>query len=186
MHRSLCHRLVLLFGLPLLSSCGRDDEASETGADAGASAEECGDVDGAGGDTGDVPNVLGTWTVTAGLNVYDDGFCGVPGLEQDDLLTWMSGAMRIEGTPPNGLSATFDLADDYRFGGIENSRGGIVFTGDRDWAGHRVYLSFGGMLYRQPLTSADEIRGFAYFGVDIDGADTEIDCWLQADFKAYR
>ncbi len=169
-----------------IAGCGGGEDADETGATAAAAADACGDVDGAGGDTGDVPNVLGTWTVAAGTNVYDDGFCSVPGLEQADLTAWMTGAMRIEGTPPDGLRASFDLSDDDVFYGVEDNRGGLVFTGDKEWAGHRVTVSFGGLMYRQPLVGADEIRGFAYFGVDIDGADTEIDCWLQADFKAYR
>ncbi len=178
-------RLMMLTTCAALVSCGGDkSEDKETGAQ-GVDGE-CGDVDGTGGDTGDVPNILGTWTVTVGTNVYDDGFCSVEGLEADDLSAWMSGAMRIEGAPPDSLEAVFDLADGDSFHGLENPRGGIVFTGDRDWAGHRVYISFGGLMYRQPLVDADEIRGFAYFGVDINGEDSEIDCWLQADFKAYR
>ena len=32
----------------------------------------------------------------------------------------------------------------------------------------------------------DEIRGFGYIGVDLDGADGGIDCWLQGDFRAIR
>jgi hypothetical protein len=44
----------------------------------------------------------------------------------------------------------------------------------------------GGLLYRQPQVDRDELRGFGYFGVDEDSADTAIDCWIQGDFKATK
>jgi hypothetical protein len=172
--------------LPLSLVACKGDDGGEGDDSQGGSAEACGDVDGDGGDSGDVPNILGSWTVTAGTNVYDDGFCSVPGLEATDLSSWMTGAMTITGYPPDRLKAHFDLDDTYEFEGVESARGGVAFAGDRDWLGHRLYVSFGGLLYRQPQVDTDEIRGFAYIGVDKDGADTVIDCWLQADFKAFR
>ncbi len=72
--------------MAVLSCKGSDDTALVDEFDI------CGDVDGPGGDTGDVPNVLGKWTVTFASNLYDDGACDVEGLEQDDW-TWINGYM---------------------------------------------------------------------------------------------
>jgi hypothetical protein len=145
----------------------------------------CGDVDGPGGDTGDVPNVLGAWTVTFGQNEYDDGYCDVEGLEQSDW-SWINGYMEIGGRIPDSLVATFDGVEEDQFWGLENHLGGIVFTGLKEKAGHVLYVSVGGHLYEQPAVDRDEIRGFGYVGVDIDGADAVIDCWIQGDFKATK
>lgn len=168
-----------------LVSCGKSDADSDVSSGSATDDEACGDVDGSGGDTGDVPNILGAWTATFAEHVYDGGACSVPGLEAADMRAWMNGILRIEGRVPDRLWATFNDVDD-RFDGLENYDGGVVFTGTKEFGGHTLYVSVGGLLYEQTQLERDEIRGFGYIGVDLDGADAVIDCWLQGDFRAIR
>jgi hypothetical protein len=149
------------------------------------SADECGDVDGAGGDTGDVPNILGSWSASFATQVFNDSGCSVPGLAASDMQAFLDGAMRIDGRVPDRLFVTFNNAEE-RYFGIENNQGGVVFTGNKTFGGHELYVSLGGLLYTQGQLDRDEIRGYGYIGVDLDGADNSIDCWLQGDFLAIR
>lgn len=166
-----------------LAACGGDKSSSDS--TNGASSADCGDVDGEGGDTGDVPNILGAWTTSYGTNRFDDGVCSVPGLTSAEIGEVMAGVLKIDGRVPDAVYATLNNGDD-RFYGLVNSQGGVVFTGSVEKAGHTLYISFGGLLYRQPQTDRDELRGFSYIGVDLDGADTVIDCWVQGDWRATR
>ena len=90
----------------LCFSCkeGAEDEDDDT-----SEFSECGDPDGSGGDTGNVPNVLGAWTVTFGSNIYDDNACDAPGLTSDDLSEPLGGAMYIEGRIPDQLYAVLGI-----------------------------------------------------------------------------
>jgi len=172
--------------LSLLIACAGDsseDEDEDDGGTSGGTADSCGDIDGSGGDTGDVPNVLGSWTATFGTYLYADNGCDVEGLEADDM-SWLTGALDIDGRVPEPLIASTD--PDTEFMGMVNNQGGIVFTGAVEEDGHMLYVSFGGLLYDVPQVERQEIRGFAYMGVDLDGADTEIDCWIQGDFIAKK
>ena len=99
--------------------------------------------------------------------------------------SFLDGAMRIDGRVPDRLFVTFNNSDE-RYFGIENSQGGVVFTGNKTFGTHELYISLGGLLYTQAQLDRDEIRGYGYIGVDLDGADTSIDCWLQGDFLAIR
>ncbi len=175
-----------LFVIALAIGCGKDEGSSESTADAVANEAACGDIDGEGGDTGDVPNILGAWTATFGSYLYDGGACTVDGLEAADMKAWMDGIMVIDGRVPDMLYANFNSVESDRFFGLENGNGGVVFTGTKEFAGHVLYVSVGGLLYTQPQVERDEIRGFGYIGVDLNGEDTVIDCWLQGDFRAIR
>lgn len=175
--------LALTLLLPLVA-CGKG-EADADSAPASADAASCGDLDGEGGDTGDLPNLLGGWTTQFGTNRYDDGSCSVSGLTAAELGEVLGGVLKIDGRVPDALYATLNN-DELRYYGLLNTSGGVVFTGTTEKAGHTLYVSFGGLLYRQPQTDRDEMRGFAYVGVDLDGADTVIDCWLQGDWRATR
>ncbi len=181
-------RFPLMAALLLCASgCGKGDgdSSNEEGASPGPSVDECGDVDGSGGDSGDVPNILGAWNASFATLVYSDGGCSVPGLAADDMRTLLDGVMYIEGRVPDRIYASFNREEE-RYFGIENAQGGVVFTGSKTFSGHELYISIGGLLYTQGQVDRDEIRGYGYIGVDLDGADTSIDCWLQGDFVALR
>ena len=181
-------RSALAAGLLFVTaSCGKGDDDSSTDGSAtgGMTAEECGDIDGNGGDSGDVPNILGAWNASFASIVYGDGGCSVPGLGADDMRAMLDGVMYIDGRVPDRLFATFNQ-DEERYFGLENAQGGVVFTGTKTFTGHVLYISLGGLLYTQGQLDRDEIRGYGYIGVDLDGADTSIDCWLQGDFIALR
>ena len=145
----------------------------------------CGDVDGDGGDSGNVPDILGDWSLTFGAYSYDDYTCELEGLEQDDF-TWFNGNMEIKGYVPDGLYAIFDDNNDEVFPGLENEHGGVVFSGTKVHQGHRLYMTIGGLVYNEPQVDRDVIRGFGYVGVDEDSEDTVIDCWIQGDVVALR
>lgn len=176
------YAVALLFTATAIHACKEagEDEDEDTNA-----SDECGDPDGDGGDTGDMPNVLGAWTVTFGSNIYDANTCSAPGLTADDLSEPLGGAMDIGGRIPDRLFATFS-GYEAEYSGLENPLGGIVFTGVTTKAGHTLYTSFGGHLYTQPRVDRDEIRGFGYIGVDVDSEDGAIDCWIQGDWKATK
>ena len=84
--RVLCRSAVAAGLLFVTASCGKgdDDSSNDGSATAGMTAEECGDIDGNGGDSGDVPNILGAWNASFASIVYDGG-CSVPGLGADDM-----------------------------------------------------------------------------------------------------
>ncbi len=168
------------------AGCGKGDADSSPESAAGSpSTESCGDVDGEGGDTGDVPNILGSWNASFASQVFDNSGCSVPGLEAADMRSFLDGAMLVDGRVPDQLFVTFNNADE-RYFGVENMQGGVTFTGTKVFSGHTLYVSLGGLLYTQPQLERDEIRGYGYIGVDLDSEDAGIDCWLQGDFLAIR
>lgn len=162
-------------------SCSGDDSATTTDEPSDCN---CGDVDGNGGDTGDVPAVLGSWNVSFGEEQYSAIDCSYEGLTQEDL-EFMDGAMTIDGRVPDRLYAEFSI-DGNRYYGLQAETGGIVFSGQKDYRGYTLHISFGGLVYDSPLIEGQsEIRGYGYVGVDGDG-DNAIDCFLQGTFKAIR
>lgn len=165
-----------------LLSCGGDDDSA---ADATASDASCGDVDGpSGGDTGNVPAVLGSWNVSFGEERYNAVDCNLEGLTADDF-EFLDGAMTIDGRVPDTLYAEFTI-DETRYWGLQNELGGIVFTGQREYRGYMLHVTFGGHVFEHPtVDNQSELRGFAYIGVDGDQNNT-IDCWLQGSFRAIR
>ena len=96
-----------LWILLLSTGCGPNkDTASDTAS--------CSDLDGAGTDTGNLPGVLGRWTVTFGSNNFTDG-CGLADFDNTSE-NWLNGAMEIRGRVPDALYAVFD-EDDSLFDG---------------------------------------------------------------------
>lgn len=142
----------------------------------------CGDIDGEGGDTGDVPNLLGNWTVDFGRNLFMED-CGVPGLEAGSE-TWLDGAMEIRGRVPNNLYATFNGAEE-RFFGLQANNGGVSFSGIHEDSLGTMYAAFGGMAYFSERRNRYLIEGFAYIGLDSDG-DGSIDCTARGEWTAMR
>jgi hypothetical protein len=170
----------------LLAGC-TDRDADSASADGDAT--ECGDIDGSGTDTGDIPNILGNWNTTFGLQI-DDENCSIPGLKPDDM-GWINGAsVDIDGTPPSNLYAEFAGEDGERFYGLISSHGGVVFSGIHNeiadnQAEYELHVSFGGLLYYNDLLGINEIKGHAYMGVDSNN-DGFLDCGLQGDFTAKK
>ena len=169
--------------IPLLAILSCKGDSNDSGATGASETDSCGDIDGSGGDTGDVPNVLGNWTATFGTYSYDDNECEVKGLEQTDM-SWLNGSLLIDGRVPQPLVAT--LVGDDEYWGVINSHGGIVFTGTHMEGEHTLYVTFGGLLYDVPAVERKEIRGFGYIGVDLGSTDQVIDCWIQGDFTAKK
>ncbi|MFT5684875.1 MAG: hypothetical protein ACI8RZ_005820, partial [Myxococcota bacterium] len=67
-------RIQMFLSAALLAGCTDKNEDS-AGTTDGA---ECGDIDGSGTDTGDIPNILGNWNTTFGLQIdYEN--CSIPG-----------------------------------------------------------------------------------------------------------
>ena len=157
-------------------SCG-DGGADDTG----PFDPECGDLDGIGTDTGDLPNILGDWTVTVGKWYFQES-CG---LSDDELKDWINGAMEVKGRVPDSLYALFG-DDEERFYGLESGHGGVVFSGihTSDEYGE-LNVSFGGHLYNDVYRDKVVIEGFAFIGIDTTG-DGEIDCPARGDFEAFR
>lgn len=155
------------------------------GGDTGAGDGACGDLDGPGGDTGDIPDILGSWTTSFGRQSFFEN-CSITGLKQEDL-GWIDGAvMRIKGQVPDNIAAEFDSEDSERFYGLENAAGGVVFTGSHEQDGYTMTVSFGGLLYTNAYQGdRARIDGFGFLGVDSLG-DGAVDCWLQGEFTAIK
>ena len=175
---------ILLVGLMVSACSGRSDSGDE-----GESAEECGDIDGSGTDTGNIPNILGNWNTTFGLQDEDEN-CSIPGLKPDDM-SWINGAsVDIDGTPPANMVAEFAGEDGERFYGLISSHGGVVFSGiytafADDQEAYDLHVSFGGLLYYNELLGISEIKGHAYMGIDSND-DGSLDCGLQGNFTAKK
>jgi hypothetical protein len=171
--------LLLLLGLgctanPGETGPGTDDDCS------------CGDPDGNGTDTGDIPDLWGQWTTTfAYERMYDT--CGdIEDLDEDSE-TWINNsAMNVGGYSPDGFYATFDDNEDDRYYGIVSQHGGVSFSGShlrRD--GYMAYVGFGGLAYHNEHLGRDVIEGFLYMGLDLNG-DASIDCDVRGAFTARK
>lgn len=171
----------MLVPLLLLAGCGSRE--GDTGA-ADSSSMSCGDVDGAGGDTGDVPDVLGNWTTQFGNEAWYDT-CDLPGMSHDDFHWINGGAMTIDGRVPDLLYAYYGGDDSVRFWGVENGRGGIAFTGTRTMGDYDALVTFGGQLYHNAYLDRDEVRGFAVVSVDSTG-DGNLDCQIEGEWLAKK
>ena len=169
-------RLPLLIGL-LVCGCGGDG-ASETGDGAA-----CGDLDDDGGDTGNIPNVLGRWTTNFATTWFDES-CNLGGLDQSSE-AWLTSAMSIEGYVPDGLAGVLSAEEDVEYRGIVSRGGGMVFTGVRDSQFGTMYVSINGLVYEDPYLQRDVWKGSVYIGVDLDG-DTGIDCDVRGDWTARK
>jgi hypothetical protein len=171
---------ILILGACALGCHGRDDETGPQDPDC-----HCGDPDGNGTDTGDIPDLWGNWTTSFGNQLYFDD-CGIPDLS-DTSETWINNAaMHIGGYAPDGFYAYFGSDDDERFQGIVSQYGGVAFSGPharRD--GYTAYVSFGGLAFHDEYRDRDMIEGFCYMGLDLTG-DGTIECRARGEFTAYK
>ena len=174
----------LLFFLPL-AACF-DKHTGESGVIPDDCLDVCGDVDGDGFDTGNIPNILGSWSSTFGSQVFYEN-CGVEDLHQTSE-NWINGAaMDIGGYVPDGLFAYFDGDREEEFVGIINEMGGVVFSGRHQHSAGEMHVVFGGLVYhdewREP--PRDVIQGFVYMGLDVTD-DGNIDCDARGGWTAIK
>lgn len=141
-----------------------------------------GDPDGAGTDTGNIPDMYGNWTTTFGTRAfYDD--CNAENFSLD-AMEWINGAaMEVGGRLPDRLEATFTLNEGV-FQGMVSDYGGVTFAGYTTVRALDTYVSFGGLSFINN-DGRSEIDGFAFMGLDEDG-DGVIDCGLRGDFNARK
>jgi hypothetical protein len=141
----------------------------------------CGDVDGTGGETGDVPDVIGLWTSTFGYEQFAENCDGTLAV---DSFPWLGGAVEIEGWAPTGLRLTFDGdADDL--GGVIAPTGGLIFSGQQDSESGTVHAAIGGLVYHDAFLDRSVWAGMAWLGVDVD-ANGSIDCEVRGDYRAIQ
>lgn len=166
-------RLVPL--VALLTAC------AGPGGETGAEAAECGDPDGFGTDTGDVPNVLGNWTSSFAQNFYDDD-CTAAGFNASSE-DWI-GSFELDGRAPDALYMSFGSTDERYWGAMDQS-GGITLAGQHVHAEGTIYAQFGGLVYHDQYQDRDTIDGAGFLGLDVDG-DGKIDCRAKGSWKAYK
>lgn len=168
-------RLLLL---ALLVGCGKGADDSSGAADD----DTCGDPDGPGGDTGDVPSLLGAWTSSFAQDFYDDS-CTADNLGQTTE-GWI-GAFTVTGSVENGFLLEFTQTDDEKYYGRMDPFGGVTFSGLHTHSAGPMYAQFGGIVYHDPYTDRDVIEGAATLGLDADG-DAQIDCLAKGSWKAFK
>ena len=165
-------------GLALLAGCGHGGDESGATAD-----NACGDVDGDGTDTGNVPDLAGSWTTSFAQAFYDDN-CSAENLSQTSE-TWI-GAMQVQGSVPS-LAMEFGVSgsSDERFYGMVDRNGGVTFAGQHAHPAGTMYAQFGGLVYHDQYLDHDVIDGSAFLGLDTDG-DGVIDCAAKGSWVAIK
>ncbi len=149
--------------------------------DTGSVDDSCGDLDGVGSDTGDLPSLRGEWSMSFGDDTWWDD-CDITDFNQDSE-SWLSNNFTISGQVPDRFHATID-SDSY--GGLQAPGGGIIFSGTRiDKDLGAVTVSFGGHPYSDAYRDIQVIEGFGFLGIDQD-QDGVQDCEVRADFEARK
>ncbi|MCP4804946.1 MAG: hypothetical protein GY913_16780 [Proteobacteria bacterium] len=167
-----------------LTACNRGDD--ESGADS-APDDACGDVDGEGGDTGNVPNVLGNYTSDVGKNLFMES-CGLDGFKSGSDLAF-DGAMEIKGRVPDTIYAQWDDPDinDTKFWGVVAPGGAVSFAGQYDDSRHgTIHVAMGGMAYYDEYRQRTYIEGFAWYGISTDDDPTTIECTARGEWTASK
>lgn len=172
--------IVLLLAL-LACDFGGEDTAAVGGTD-----PACGDVDGPGGDTGDVPSVIGTWTSTFGNGWYEDN-CSADNFDATSE-SWI-GAFWVEGAAPTNLYVYFGPEGDprtERFWGAVDPQGGFTFSGTQEHSAGTIHASFFGKVWADPNNQGRvTISGAAFLGLDVDDDDV-VDCYARGAWQAYQ
>lgn len=168
---------ILLFSL-LMSCGGKDDSATST-------TSTCGDPDGSGTDTGNIPDLSGDWTSSFALEYYTDT-CTAENFNQTSE-TWI-GSLTVGGSAPDDLYIYFDSTvtsdTEYFFGAVDR-HGGVSFSGPHAHAAGTVYAQFGGLVYHDQYLDRDVIEGSAFLGLDVDD-DGLIDCYAKGSWTARK
>ena len=175
--RSRSWRGVLALLLPLvLLACNGDDDTDPS------LAGDCGDPDGDGGDTGDVPNLLGSWTGNFGLT-FLDGNCPSDKVPKATL-DYLEQPFVIEGSVPSAIVATFANNPDLRLRGTASPSGSWAMSGPIEHTEVTLYTAIGGMLYTDQSDRA-HWDGGVFIGADLNG-DAIIDCDFRGDWRARK
>lgn len=167
--------LRLLFLAGLLVACAGD------GDDTDGALSECGDIDGNGGDTGDVPNTLGNWTASYG-GKFLDGNCRSEDVPKETL-DFLAQPFLMEGSA-RATRATFADNPDLALRGTTAPSGALALSGIIVAGGVDLHTAVGGMLYED---ASGRVRwdGGAFIGADLNG-DAIIDCEFNTDWSARK
>ena len=164
----------LVFGcIGLTWACGGNQD----------SAEDCftGDIDGLGTDTGNIPQLFGSWTTTFGSRSFYDE-CGIEGLSRSDFDWINGGAMEIGGRLDH-VTVTMASAPDADFVATMSAYGAVTISGRYTFHGQELHVAMGGLLFENRQLSLTELDGHAYMGVD-SNQDGYVDCGIMGDFNA--
>jgi hypothetical protein len=166
----------LSLSLLLMLGCNKNG-SDETGIEA-----LCGDIDDNGGDTGNVPNILGLWSGQFALNIFDENCNGI----DQGALSYLTGPADISGYVPDGLRLDFGSNSERRLRGAISTTGGVGFAGQLEQGNGTFNVSIGGLLYQDNNMGGRSIlNGAAYVGVDVDN-DGQIDCDMRGDWIGFK
>ncbi len=160
----------------VLAACGdnNDTQGLTDPADLG-----CGDVD---GDTGPVPDVLGSWTANFASTLSKDDCNLTDGVTGS--FPWLNTPIEIGGGAPASLHLEFGGLDE-RFYGIESPSGGMVFSGETTSNSGILHIAIAGLVYTDAYTQRDTWDGMVFLGVD-QNEDGSIDCTVRGDWTALK
>lgn len=162
----------------LLAGCGRGQDTGPTQ----VIVSTCGDIDGYyGGDTGNIPNVVGNWTSAFAYSLSDDD-CGLPS-EIDDAFPFLNSPFEVAGVAPAGLRLEFNDESINWLHGVESPTGGIVFSGTGTSNYGDLQLAVSGLLYEDFGLGRPVIEGMVIIAIDTDSSGT-IDCTVKGDWRA--
>lgn len=164
----------LLFALACAPGTDEEDETAAT--------EECGDPDGDGTDTGNIPNVLGTWSITFATEYWKD-ICTLADFDENSE-DWLN-SLKLEGSVPYGIVGTFTDNPDETFRAVMDPGGGFSMTGIHARSDADLYAHFGGLVYTDADNGRDRIDGTATLGVDQD-RDATVDCYARGSWNALK
>ncbi len=150
--------------------------------ESGVVVDDCGDVDGDGTDTGDVPDLAGSWTTSFAQDFYDDT-CSADNLDQTSE-SWIS-AMQVQGSVPSLAMYFGTERGDEQFYGMVDRNGGVTFAGEHAHPSGTMHAQFGGLAHHDQYLDRDVIDGSAFLGLDTDG-DGAIDCYAKGSWKAIK
>ncbi len=165
-------RLTFLF----LAACAPGADSG----DSSGSGSNCGDPDGNGGDTGNIPDVLGLWTSSLGAQYsYFDG-CAVPNFDLSTESEWI-GAFEVKGAAPSSLYAYFQDEPEERLEAAVDLRGGFTMSGLHQHEAGPLYVNFSGLVYTDN-NGRTNIDGSAFLGFDLTD-DEIIDCYARVSWS---
>lgn len=164
----------LLAAALLLSGCGGGHDES------GGSTDGCGDVDGSGTDTGNIPDLAGSWSTQFYYDENNDSCSGISA----DTETWI-GAMQVQGSVPSLAMYFGTERGDEVFYGMVDHNGGVTFSGTHAHPAGTEHAQFGGLAYHDQYLDKDVIDGSVFIGLDGDG-DGTIDCTVKGAWVARK